>query len=184
MATIETSFGTDCRGISYNDSNSISIDVDKEVADMLASLIEENDGSIDNDLIEELIDGGDTTLEDLHNTLGDACVEQDIAYWLEEGDADPAGMLSDQMDSDIESGEFVPQTSFEKWLEEGCYDVEDEDYDEDEAMDEYQSYLMDDEYIPWLNTLDVYTHAEKVGLDVDVCSRDCNYSYTIELDKA
>lgn len=93
-----------------------------------------------------------------------AANELQIGYIIEETPPSEWN-VSEWLRKDLESGLFKPSQSFEEYLEEEGWDPTDEDYDEEEAQEEYQDFLRD-EYEDWVDELPPYDRAERYELDV------------------
>ena len=80
------------------------------------------------------------------------------------------------MEKDIENNLFVPEKSFEQFLEESDWDPADEDYDEEDAHADYYGEISDS-YESWVETLPAADRAERYGLS-DYSDIDYGYKFT------
>lgn len=176
---LKSFYGIDCTGCSHNSEKNNVILVENHLSDILSDQIENHGGSLTTSQVQNLIDTGLEELRPLHDSLWKSVIDMDIEYWLKQGDADEAGVLVNQMQADIESGEFCVSKTKEAFDLENGYNPESEDYDEDDALTEYHEYLKEQEYIPWLNTLSPEQHAQKNGLDIDAVIDGCEGKYLI-----
>lgn len=83
------------------------------------------------------------------------------------------------MSRDLASGQFTPKKSFEEYLKCNGINTKDKDYDEDDANCEYEEWLQNEEYIPWLNTLTIDEQADKLGLDSWEICMESRFFYVI-----
>ena len=114
-------------------------------------------------------------LRAIHNDASNAANELQIAYIIEETPPDEWN-VSEWLRKDLESGLFKPSQSFEEYLKEEGWDPSDEDYDEEEAQEEYQDFLRD-EYEDWVDELRPYDRAERYELD-DFYGVEHGYTFT------
>lgn len=114
-------------------------------------------------------------LRAIHNDASNAANELQIAYIIEETPPDEWN-VSEWLRKDLESGSFKPSQSFEEYLEEEGWDPSDEDYDEEEAQEEYQDFLRD-EYEDWVDELRPYDRAERYELN-DFYGVEHGYTFT------
>lgn len=199
MAKIEVElnafYGFGCGFQSYDSSDTIDVEVSENELEVLKSFGKEEITAED---IVDAINGGDTTLESLHDKLSEAFYNMAEEYWLYEADNEfLEESLREHIEDDIESGEYAPSISLEEFikaakegkinfdgLEFGYFDEIDEDYDfddEEDIEDKYNSYILNG-YYDWIKKHDHEFVAERVGLDLDAC-RDDEVSYTINLSK-
>lgn len=199
MAKIEVElnafYGFDCGFQSYGSNDTIDVEVSENELEVLKSFGKEEITAED---IVAAINGGDTTLESLHDKLSEAFYNMAEEYWLYEADNEfLEETLREHIENDIESGEYAPSMSLEEFIEAakegkinfdglefGYFDEIDEDYDfddEEDIEDKYYSYILND-YYDWVKEHDHEFAAERVGLDLDAC-RDDEVSYTINLNK-
>lgn len=199
MAKIEVElnafYGFGCGCQSYDSSDTIDVEVSENELEVLKSFGKEEITAED---IVAAINGGDTTLESLHDKLSEAFYNMAEEYWLYEADNEfLEESLREHIEDDIESGEYAPSISLEEFikaakegkinfdgLEFGYFDEIDEDYDfddEEDIEDKYNSYILNG-YYDWIKKHDHEFVAERVGLDLDAC-RDDEVSYTINLSK-
>ena len=81
------------------------------------------------------------------------------------------------MEKDIENNLFVPEKSFEQFLEESDWDPADEDYyDEEDARADYYGEISDN-YESWVETLPAADRAERYGLS-DYSAIGYGYKFT------
>lgn len=114
-------------------------------------------------------------LRAIHNDASNAANELQIAYIIEETPPDEWN-VSEWLRKDLESGLFKPSQSFEEYLKEEGWDPSDEDYDEEEAQEEYQDFLRD-EYEDWVDELRPYDRAERYELN-DFYGVEHGYTFT------
>lgn len=112
-------------------------------------------------------------LRAIDNDASSAANELKIAYIIEETPPDEWN-VDEWLKKDLESGLFKPSQSFEEFLEEIEWDPSDEDYDEEDAQEEYRDNLCS-EYEEWVEELPPYDRAERYKLDDFV---DINHGYT------
>ena len=115
-------------------------------------------------------------LRAIDDDASSAAHEMCIGYIVEENPPDEWN-VSDWLSKDLESGLFKPSQSFEQFLEEEGWDPSDEDYDEEEAQDEYHDILRS-EYEDCLDELPPYERAERYELDDFIATDYVNYGYT------
>lgn len=119
----------------------------------------------------------------IDNDASSAAHELCIGYIVEENPPDEWN-VSKWLRKDMESGLFKPSQSFEEFLEEEGWDPSDEDYEEEEAQDEYQDILRS-EYKDWVGELPPYERAERYELDDIVAVDFVKHGYTFTfVDKA
>lgn len=173
-------YGCDCSGCGYGSGYEMEMDVEDEaLANILAREIEAHDGCLKMEDVKALIAGGVTELDALHDKLWDEVVQMDVDYWLEQGD-DGCGTIEEWEETDLESGRYKPEISFEDFLDEEGVDTEAEDFDKDDWEYEYHNYIMED-YRNWVANLDDREKAERYGLDLNVVIMECNGEYEIVL---
>lgn len=114
-------------------------------------------------------------LRAIHNDASNAANELQIAYIIEKTPPDEWN-VSEWLRKDLESGLFKPSQSFEEYLKEEGWDPSDEDYDEEEAQEEYQDFLRD-EYEDWVDELRPYDRAERYELN-DFYGVEHGYTFT------
>lgn len=112
-------------------------------------------------------------LRAIDNDASSVANELQIAYIIEETPPSEWN-VSEWLKKDLESGLFKPSQSFEEYLEEEGLDPTDEDYDEEEAQEEYQDIIRD-EYEDWVDELPPYDRAERYELDDFI---DIKHGYT------
>ena len=145
--------------------------------------IQSHEGELTRDDVRELIDDGHTELEDLDDELFRKCVKMDLEYWCDTASDECTCEAIDDMIEDIEEERFTPELTFEQFLEDEGYDTDDENYCEEDARDEYNSRILDDEYLRWAkSTLDIFDFAELVGVDVYSVCEGCNGDYVIQCE--
>lgn len=178
---ISSDYGCDCMGCGYGSEDSFYKEINDETGKILKHEIEVHGGCLDMDDVQALIDAGHTELQNLHDTIWDSIVKMDIEYWFEQCD-DGCTDFYTRMEEDIEAGLFTPKMTFEEYLENNDIDIDYEDYDEDEARDEYMQELVDNEYMTWVSDLDVYERADRWGLDINVVRDSCQGTYSISIE--
>lgn len=114
-------------------------------------------------------------LRAIDDDASSAADELEIAYIIEETPPDEWN-VSEWLRKDMESGLFKPSQSFEEFMEEEGWDPSDEDYDEEEAQDEYYDILRS-EYEDWVEELRPYARAERYELD-DFIGVEHGYTFT------
>ena len=171
---LKADYGCSCCGHGYGSENTIEIEISENEMDALKKIDAEN---ISRDAVVAAIDGGETTLESLHDKIDFACYDMVEGYWLFEAYNECLEeCLTEHIDCDIESGEYEP-ISFEEFVEElksgnidfeglqfGYFDDIDEDYDfEDEEYLEYKynGYILNG-YYDWVCEHDHEFIAERV----------------------
>ena len=189
MATVkvklEVSYGYDCTGCGYGSEDTIEIEVNEDILNILRNI---DASEIPCEKVMEVLDGGNSELEDLHDEIEEAFYNMIEEYWLFEAYNECLSeSLSSAMEGDIESGEYTP-VSFDEFVDElesgelGLTDFKLGRFDDFwELEDKYSNYLLNS-YYNWVCEHDHEFIAERVGLDLDAC-RDDEVNYTIYLDK-
>lgn len=184
---IKSDYGYGCGGCAYGSEDELCYEVDDVLGAYLKREIQSHEGELTRDDVRELIDDGHTELEDLDDDLFRKCVMMDLKYWCDtasdECTCDYIDDMIDAMIGDIEEERFTPELTFEQFLEDEGYDTDDENYCEEDARDEYNSRILDDEYLSWAkSTLDIFDFAELVGVDVYSVYEECNGDYVIQCE--
>ena len=192
---LEAFYGYSCGFQSHGSNETVEIEVSDNELEALKKFGKKEITAED---IVAAIEGGDTTLESLHEQLSEKFYYMVEEYWLYETDCNDCleECLAEHIGSDIMSGEYTPSMSLEEFMEaakEGKIDFEslefgyfddiDEDYDfddEEDLEDKYISYILNG-YYDWVKGHDHKFAAERVGLDLDAC-RDDEVNYTISIE--
>ena len=191
---LDAFYGYSCGFQSHGSNETVEIEVSDNELEALKKFGKKEITAED---IVAAIEGGDSTLESLHEQLSEKFYYMVEEYWLYEADNECLEeCLAEHIDSDIMSGEYTPSMSLEEFMEaakEGNIDFEslefgyfddiDEDYDFDDEEDlehKYNSYILNG-YYDWVKGHDHEFAAERVGLDLDACREDMvNYIITLE----
>lgn len=196
---LEAFYGYGCGFQGYGSDDTIEIEVSDKELEALKGFGKDEITAED---VVEAIEGGDCTLESLHEQLSEKFYYMVEEYWLYEADNECLyDSLAEHMSQDISDGLYKPKASGD---DEDC---DDEDYDEDELEcdddleeDDNEEYDCDDDdeyyddddeaererhdldaYFDWVQEHDHEFAAERVGLDLDAC-RDDEVCYTIRID--
>lgn len=145
-----------------------------EVSDECASLIKSflaEGKNLNSKTVEELKSEHAAECEELLSAIAKSMKEHEIEVWIEESIGSQIEVVMEAMQNDIDAGIFVPETTFEEFCETYKEEngIDDDDFDEEDAEDEYQNYLFEEEYRLWLADLDLYEQAERTGVDTDAC---------------
>ena len=108
-------------------------------------------------------------------------------YWLYEADNECLyECLADHIEQDINDGLYTPEVKDDDGFDCHCWagddeedeneETDDEDYDDEEDEDDYDL----DAYFDWVKEHDHEFAAERVGLDLEACRDEVNYTITIE----
>ena len=190
---LDAFYGYGCGFHSYSSNETIEIEVSENELDALKKFGKEKITAED---VVAAIEGGDTTLELLHEQLSEKFYYMVEEYWLYEADNE---CLYDSLDEsqkrDMDSG-IYPPVPFEdvlEWFESGgnislddcaLEFVEDFEtsyiYGKKDLREKYDKYIQD-KYFDWVKEHDHEFAAERVGLDLDAC-RDDEVCYEITLN--
>ena len=153
-----------------------------EEEDKTCSEIEMN---ISNEEVEDILDDTNTPksiadeLLSIDDDASDAAYELAIGSFIDENPPTEWD-FSEWKRQDLEAGLFKPSRSFEQFLKEEEMDPSDEDYDEEEAKDEYL-YSLEDEYQVWVDELPPSKRSERYGLDEFMAIDYVRYGYEFTL---
>lgn len=178
---LDAFYGYSCGFQSYGSNETIEIEVSDNELEALKKFGKKEITAED---IVAAIEGGDTTLESLHEQLSEKFYYMVEEYWLYEADNEFLyECLANHIEQDINAGLYTPEVKEGDGFDGHCWDDEeeetdDEDYDDEEDEDGYDL----DAYFDWVKEHDHEFAAERVGLDLDAC-RDDEVNYTISLPK-
>lgn len=165
-----------CCGCSEGWEDTLEIEVSDEFAEVMKSKADAKGKNLDFDDIEEMGRNevlGKKVREDARMVCKMA-IEQaydwSVEFWLENSSLFENEEWEEWLTKDMESGEYVPEISWEEFLdkrrEANDESDEDEDEDEDELRWEYTEAIQDD-YEAWVKSFGSHTFvAERVGLDL------------------
>lgn len=178
--------GYSCGFQSHASKETVEIEISNKELDSLKKFGKEKITAED---IVTAIEGGDTTLESLHEQLSEKFYYMVEEYWLYEADNECLyECLADHIEQDISDGLYTPEMSDN---DEDDYDIEEsedeeldnddeEDPEDDEAEEDEDNYDLD-AYFEWVKEHDHEFVAERVGLDLYACREDeVNYSINLE----
>ena len=168
-----------CHGYSHFGSYSSHDTVDLEVSDeALAALRKIHPSEASCEQVAEAISQGATELQDVHDQACDEYYNMVECFWLHEADNECEREALEQcIDDDIEEGLFEPEMTIEEFSQ--MKEEEGRDLDDEELVEEYHFYLMDD-YAAWVHCQDDNEFvACRVGCDLDGI-RDEPASYTLK----
>ncbi len=171
---MEACYGEGCNFGSYGSEETIELNVTGEVLDCLKSI---NPTEVSNDDVASAIAEGKTELTDLDNEITEAFYKMVEHYWLfEASEPYEEDYLKEGIKGDIESGDFVPSYSMEKFLKDNPVG---NSYFYGEGDDEIR-YLdsLYDEYRQWFYQQGNDFIAERFEFDLDSC-REFDVTYTI-----
>lgn len=178
-ADVRFSFGMDCRGCGYGTASDFNYEISDELEEFI---LEKTDGdvTVSGEKLETIADEtGNLELLDLIDQIKADAHIVDIEYWLE-NTYDEGGSLRESFNKDLDSGEFVPSISLEAYVEQqGGNNSSDEKAVED--YEEEYDVMVFEEYSEYVDSLEVYTRAEKHGLDTSACWDD-DMEYWIEIN--
>ena len=180
---LEAFYGFGCGFQSFGSDDTVEIEVSDKELEALKKFGKEEITAED---VVEAIEGGDNTLEVLHEQLSEKFYYMVEEYWLFDADNECLyECLADHIELDISSGLYTPaESSATEQSQDSAEECDNESDDEEDYDDEdYESDYDLDAYHQW-----VLTHrddhafvAERVGLDLYAC-RDDEVNYTITID--
>ena len=188
---LDAFYGYGCGFQSYVSNETVDIEVSDNELEALKKFGKKEITAED---IVAVIEGGDTTLESLHEQLSEKFYYMVEEYWLYEADNECLyECLADHIEQDINDGLYTPEAKKGDGFDCHCWsgdddeesddevedddeENDDEDYDDEENEDDYDL----DAYFDWVKEHDHEFAAERVGLDLDACQDD-EVDYTIEL---
>jgi len=162
------SFGYECTGRSHDSSQSATYEISDHCWGVLRNEELNKGDELDLEDIQRLADKDSDVasfLDDIERTTN----EMKIEFWLER--CPDQSNLYEHLAEDIESKAFVPSVSYDDYKSDYMKDngITPEDYEEDDLKEEYYDEIFE-EYIGWVDGLDLYERAEKYGLDIDACN--------------
>ena len=188
---LEAFYGYSCGFQSHGSNETVEIEVSDNELEALKKFGKKE---ITTEDIVAAIEGGDTTLESLHEQLSEKFYYMVEEYWLYEADNDCLEEnLEESLEKDIEKGMYEPML-FDDFVEEwksgnldeeyikyNCFDnLDNIDFDDkDELWCRYEHYVSG-RYYDWVKEHDHAFIAERVGLDLDAC-RDDEVNYAVSL---
>ena len=185
---LDAFYGYSCGFQSHGSNETVEIEVSDNELEALKKFGKKE---ITTEDIVAAIEGGDTTLESLHEQLSEKFYYMVEEYWLYEADNECLyECLADHIEQDISDGLYTPEVKEGDGFDCHCWagsddevedddeENDDEDYDDEEEEDENDYDL--DAYFDWVKEHDHEFAAERVGLDLDAC-RDDEVNYTVSL---
>ena len=183
IVDLEAFYGYSCSCQGYGSNENMEVEIsDTE----LAALKQIGSEEISAEDVVATIEGGDPTLESLHEKLSDAFYNMVEEYWLFEAYNECLHeCLEQSIKEDIRDGLYEPTYVEGDYDYDDDYDedenddedIVDEDYDDDDNDDDEKDYDLD-AYYEWVKKHDHWFIAERVGLDLDACHDD-EVTYTI-----
>lgn len=189
---LDAFYGYSCGFQSHGSNETVEIEVSDNELEALKKFGKKEITAED---IVAAIEGGDTTLESLHEQLSEKFYYMVEEYWLYEADNEfRSDSLYAYLKKDMDSGIYppVPYKKVLKWFESaGNFSLDDSDFDflddfdttyiygKKQLQERYNEYIQD-KYLDWVKQHDHEFAAERVGLDLDAC-RDDEVNYTISL---
>lgn len=176
---IEVDFGMSHYGSEWTEDDR-EIEISEKEAEELTALLKENNDNVDQNILP-------AAMPHLHERIDAEGARLDWNYWVVRGFQDgyydiDSAIISEYVYEDIESGAFKPSQSFEAWCVAHNIDTDDEDFDEEDARDEYDNEIeqewldeqacdeTDDEACSELN--------DRFGIDPDSLYDGCTYTIT------
>ena len=190
---LDAFYGYSCGFQSHGSNETVEIEVSDNELEALKKFGKKEITAED---IVAAIEGGDTTLESLHEQLSEKFYYMVEEYWLYEADNECLyECLADHIEQDISDGLYTPEVKEGDGFDCHCWagddeeesddedeneETDDEDYDDEEEEEEEENDYDLDAYFDWVKEHDHEFAAERVGLDLDAC-RDDEVNYTVSL---
>ena len=175
---LDAFYGFGCGFQSFGSDDTVEMEISEKELEALNKFGKEEITAED---VVEAIEGGDTTLESLHEQLSEKFYYMVEEYWLYEADNEYLyESLAEHIEQDINDGLYTPEAKEAEEFEEESNDAEADELFEDEDNYDDDEYDLD-AYFDWVKEHDHEFAAERVGLDLDAC-RDDEVNYTIKLE--
>jgi hypothetical protein len=191
-AELDAFYGYGCGFQSYGSNETVEIEVLDNELEALKKFGKKEMTAED---IVAAIEGGDSTLESLHEQLSEKFYYMVEEYWLYEAHNECLyECLADHIEQDISDGLYTPEVKecdgFDCHCWAGDDDKESEEEPEDDENKEGDNEDYDDEeengydldaYFEWIKEHNHEFAAERIGLNLDAC-RDDEVNYTIFIE--
>ena len=171
---LETFYGYSCGFQGHGSNETVEIDISENELKALKKFGKDKISAKD---VIAAIEGGDTSLESLHEQLEEKFYYMVEEYWLYEAYNECLHeCLAEHIEQDINDGLYSPISSVGDGFDCHCWDGCDDEEDNEEDNEEYDL----DAYYEWIKEHDHEFAAERVGLDLNAC-RDDEVNYKINL---